>query len=744
MEQYGYPTKLIIDTDMGWDDVLAIMLLMKDPNFDIIGITVTGCGETHLEDGVKIAQGLLKLGNIDAPVSAGADVPSQYNHQFPPSFRKDMDGLCGLRDKLPKVTDAPDPRPAWEFINDQLASQEYQITILSLGGLTNIARMMDEYSDAVLENIERLVIMGGAVNVDGNVAALNNSNPKWDQGPVYASNHYAEWNIFLDAKAAQRVLKSDIPITMVPLDACDYVLLEKDYADLVYAPDPVAQLTKEMIIQKTGAYKENLPLPIFDPLAALVMTNEPSDCKVSMLRLDVVTTDSEDDNTCGQTFAVKDEAMRPVRVVSGTSQYEFKKIFSEMINSPLTPPKDEIIRKNAGILLFDQCEVLDFAGVFESLAAARNSDQSAVFNVFTIGMDKKPKTLNAGPPPKGKESSFALTPDYLLGEHPPLDVLLVVGGQGIDALMDKEKTDPALLEWLKSTSNGCEYVAGFCSGVLLLAQAGLLNNLEVTTHHTRFNQLEEMSKAGKMGLKVVDTRNGRNFIHVPSSKFMTSGGVHCGIALAVYITGLYQGDEKKQELAHDVMEYTIPRGLPETPKGFPEPRHMNPEEFILGFSHMNVIMRDLQMMEEATEFYRRVLGFRQAWSLWLPPEASKHFAHDAGLDDCKVMVRFLIHPNAQVHIELMMYEYPKGDPEVKYKRTNDVGGIRHIAMEVTDAVAVYNFMKNQDGVKLLSDEPPVKLSPDPQTFFYWLDPYGVQWEMEEARPMARVICGIVG
>lgn len=101
MEKFGYPKNLIIDTDMGWDDVIAILLLMKNPNIRICGITVTGCGETHLESGVAIAQGLLALGNISAPVCRGATSPTMYNHQFPPSFRERMDKVCGFLKDLP-------------------------------------------------------------------------------------------------------------------------------------------------------------------------------------------------------------------------------------------------------------------------------------------------------------------------------------------------------------------------------------------------------------------------------------------------------------------------------------------------------------------------------------------------------------------------------------------------------------------------------------------------------------------
>ena len=92
----------------------------------------------------------------------------------------------------------------------------------------------------------------------------------------------------------------------------------------------------------------------------------------------------------------------------------------------------------------------------------------------------------------------------------------------------------------------------------------------------------------------------------------------------------------------------------------------------------------------------------------------------------------------------MMYVYPTGDQVIHFHKTNDAGGIRHVAMEVTDAVAAYQWLSRQEGVKLLSDQPPSLLAPDPQTFFYFIDPYGVQWEFEQGRPMRRVVSGIVG
>ncbi|MEI6856785.1 nucleoside hydrolase [Psychrilyobacter sp.] len=747
MNKIGLTKNLIIDTDMGWDDVLAILLLLKNPNYHILGITVTGCGETHLDQGVDLALRLLTLGNQpDVTVCAGASKPSQYNHQFPNTFRDMMDEACGLKNLLPEPKGTVDKRKAWEFIKDSLAEEENQITILSLGGLTNIDHLLKLDPKPEVKNIERIVVMGGAVNVDGNIAALNNSKAEWNQGPEYSTNTYAEWNIFLDPQAAENVFNSEIPIKLVPLDVCDYAILDETYYNLITAKDNVAKFAKQLILEKVkGPAKEDIPLPIFDPLAAIEMTNDLRKSMVISERIAVKTEEFFEDNTCGQTYKTLDTSVPEMEVVVSISTVEFKKAFKNAINSPLKPLVTENIKKNIGILIFNQIEIQDFAGAFEVFGAARNADNTPVFNTFLIATDKDPKLCNAGvPPKKGTGSFFDITPNHTIDHHPHIDILYVVGGEGIDELVKQEEKNPALIKWITKVSDTADYVAGTCSGVLLLALSKQLKNMNVTTHHARFNELKQMSDKYNLNLNVFDTRNGENYIHDLSSKFMTSGGVHCGIAMALHIVELYQGLEAKEALAKDVLEYTIPRGVAH-PSSY-KTHHMDPQNFVLGFSHLNIIMADMKMMDEATKFYRNTLGFRDSWSVWLSKEACAHFARDAGFEDGKgkVMVRFLVHPNAQFHIELMYYVYPKGEQEITYHKTNDVGGIRHIALEVNNILQVYDWLKDQEGVTMLSKTRPEKLNPDPQTYFYWIDPYGVQWEMEEGRPMARVINGIIG
>jgi len=315
-------------------------------------------------------------------------------------------------------------------------------------------------------------------------------------------------------------------------------------------------------------------------------------------------------------------------------------------------------------------------------------------------------------------------------------------------LMLMELKEVKLVKWIQKTAETAEFVAGVCSGVLLLASTGVLRNLMVTTHHTRFQQLQDLSKVMGLGLNVVDTRTGNNYIHTMSSKFMTGGGVHCSMAMALHVTELYIGHTRKYDLARDVLEYPVPIGSVTYP--FSNQRNtMEPSEFILGLSHINVIVADDDMMERAVDFYTKVMSFKMGWTLWLPDEANVHFAHDAGVDKCKIYVKFMVHQNAQFYIELMQYKdsVPKGDPKIHIHRTNDAGGIRHVALEVTNADKVYQYMKEQQAfynITILSKGIPRKLTPDVQTFFYIIDPFGVQWEFEEGRPMQRVINGIVG
>lgn len=165
------------------------------------------------------------------------------------------------------------------------------------------------------------------------------------------------------------------------------------------------------------------------------------------------------------------------------------------------------------------------------------------------------------------------------------------------------------------------------------------------------------------------------------------------------------------------------------------------QAFVLGLSHVNVVVEDI---DEATEFYQRVLGFQQAWDsdgkiMDYVGVTMQSFALDAGIMDGEALldVRFLHHPQACIYLELMHYHTPEGnDQRPPQPKTYDMGGPRHVALEVANCTEVFNYLKKQEGVTMISADTsyhPVKLDGFPISFFYWVDRYGIQWEMEEGR-----------
>jgi catechol 2,3-dioxygenase-like lactoylglutathione lyase family enzyme len=181
-----------------------------------------------------------------------------------------------------------------------------------------------------------------------------------------------------------------------------------------------------------------------------------------------------------------------------------------------------------------------------------------------------------------------------------------------------------------------------------------------------------------------------------------------------------------------------------------------PQRDVQAISHVNVVVDDIEV---ATEFYRAVLGFEQASNadgpMDYPGVDLASFARNAGLGDApiKLDVRFLKHPEMGLYLELFTYQQPKGDQTIHRRKTNDLGGIRHVALEVPDAVAAHAFIRSQQEVYekrglhievLGGDHVPEEITPYPYIFFYWIDPWGVQWEIEQGRPIDSAVKGIVG
>lgn len=187
--------------------------------------------------------------------------------------------------------------------------------------------------------------------------------------------------------------------------------------------------------------------------------------------------------------------------------------------------------RNLAILLFDDAEVLDFCGPFEVFSVASNQSPHPSFNVFTVA-EKSPIAARNG---------LSVNPAYSLESCPKPDILLVPGGIGTR----KELNNDVLIHWIRQTAEAAELVLSVCTGALLLGKAGLLDGLDLTTHHVAYDLLREIVPSAKV-------HEDRRFMD--NGKIITSAGIAAGIDMSLHVVGRLLGLDVATATAHH-MEY---------------------------------------------------------------------------------------------------------------------------------------------------------------------------------------------
>ena len=205
------PRNIIIDTDPGQDDAVAILLALASPeDLNVLGLTCVA-GNVPLDLTAKNARIVCELaGKTDVPVYAGCDRPLGRDLVT----AEHVHGKTGL-----DGPDLPDPKMplaqghAVNFIIDTLRDQPAgTVTLCPLGPLTNIATAVQKAPD-IAEKIQEIVLMGGGYFEGGNITPT------------------AEFNIYVDPQAADVVFKSGIPIVVMPLDVTHKALVTKPRND---------------------------------------------------------------------------------------------------------------------------------------------------------------------------------------------------------------------------------------------------------------------------------------------------------------------------------------------------------------------------------------------------------------------------------------------------------------------------------------------------------------------------------
>lgn len=192
-------------------------------------------------------------------------------------------------------------------------------------------------------------------------------------------------------------------------------------------------------------------------------------------------------------------------------------------------------RTRVGILIFDNVEVLDFAGPFEVFSRtrlvpgtdSRRSEDSAPFQVFTVARTHDPVHATGG---------LVVVPSFGFDDAPPIDLLVVPGGFGTRSLLHDEE----ILDWIRRTAAAARQVTSVCTGALLLGQAGLLRGRRATTHWAALDLLESLGTGATV----------ERSLRVVEDGVVTSGGVAAGIDMAFHLVERMFGREVADETAH--------------------------------------------------------------------------------------------------------------------------------------------------------------------------------------------------
>jgi len=198
------------------------------------------------------------------------------------------------------------------------------------------------------------------------------------------------------------------------------------------------------------------------------------------------------------------------------------------VEAPVTPNAPRHVQ----VLIFDDVEVLDFAGPFEVFGATGLRTGPAPFRVETVGLSKAPIHARNG---------LEIRPSTSIDEATRCDVLVLPGGFGTR----REMHNATLLHWIRRRALGAEAVLSVCTGALLLARAGLLDGLDATTHHVAFDELAEASPS---------TNVLRDARYVDNGHSVTSAGISAGIDASLHVVAKLLGHAVAAETA-EYMEY---------------------------------------------------------------------------------------------------------------------------------------------------------------------------------------------
>lgn len=301
--------KIIIDTDPGHDDALALILACKSSEFEVLAVT-TVCGNSTIENTTRNARYIMGfIGQNDVPIYSGAAKP--LARDLVQAVVHGASGLEGIDPQNEPILTDDAPAQILRIIRENPG----EVTIVTLGPLTNIALAIQKDFET-MQSVKQIVSMGGAIEVAGN------------------KNRVAEFNIFVDPEAADMVMQYPMPKVLVPLDACNHV--QMSLADFEQVRD---ETMRTLLIKMMRPYIANLSKDagveaalMYDPLTVFYLL-QPGSCRTKPYNIQI---ESKSELTRGMTVAdrrvVTDGLTPNVTVVLDIKTADFVNRFIDTLN----------------------------------------------------------------------------------------------------------------------------------------------------------------------------------------------------------------------------------------------------------------------------------------------------------------------------------------------------------------------------------------------------------------------------
>jgi inosine-uridine nucleoside N-ribohydrolase len=248
-------------------------------------------------------------------VACGRETPLAGDHVFPQSWRDWVDDLAGVT--IPANPNPPSDLTAAALIAETAEGAAGDLQIITLGPLTNVAEALLA-DPALAGRIAQIVVMGGAFYVPGNLT---------DAPEMDIENAAAEWNIYIDPRAAAVVVESGAPVMFVPLDACNDVLLDEAFYNRLAADrtSPEAEFVYQVLTANFG-FVESGMYYFWDPLTAALA----ADASLGIFETQPVMLIEVEGPQSGATRV--DAAGSPAQIATGADSARFTQSFLDALN----------------------------------------------------------------------------------------------------------------------------------------------------------------------------------------------------------------------------------------------------------------------------------------------------------------------------------------------------------------------------------------------------------------------------